>query len=63
MKLREWPVPVIVVAILVTAAVGYTLSAWASGAWQSGVNLIGGTLMTVLGVTLVERLRMRGSDE
>lgn len=60
---RNWPVPLIVLTIVALAALGYPLSARTSGAWQTAVNVIGGTLITALGVTLADRLRTRSSDD
>jgi hypothetical protein len=60
---RSWSVPIHVLALLAVALVGYGLEAWTSGVWETMVQLAGGLLIMVLGVTLAYRLQTRDRDE
>lgn len=62
MKPRSWSTPVLILVLLVVAAVLYALQVSTYGGWQTLIDLCGGAIILVLGVSLADRLMTGGGD-
>ncbi len=59
MSPRDWPTWLVVLILTAVAGFGYLLQQQLSDGWDTAVNLGGGAIILVLGVTLADQLMSR----
>jgi purine-cytosine permease-like protein len=59
MNPRDWPVWLVALILVLVYAVGYLLQQRVSDGWDTVINLVGGAVVLVLGVTLADQLMSR----
>ncbi|MDP9067224.1 MAG: hypothetical protein M3N53_02605 [Actinomycetota bacterium] len=59
MSPRDWPAWLVVVTLIAVYGFGYLLQRQVSDGWETAINLGGGAIVLVLGVTLADRLMSR----
>jgi cytochrome c biogenesis protein CcdA len=59
MNPRDWPAWGVALILVLVGAGGYLLQQRVSDGWDTAINLVGGAIVTVLGVTLADQLMSR----
>lgn len=56
---RDWPVWLSLFVVVVVSGLGYLLQQQLTDGWDTAINLVGGAIVLIVGVSMADRLMSR----